>query len=478
MTILNYIDGNLVRAEGGATLENMEPALGKPYGTLPDSSQSDVDLAVQAAKKAFPFWSGLSVGDRSAHLLAISKGIEARFDELAEAESRDTGKPLALAKRMDITRAKENISFFATAILHDQDQAYHTRAGVINYTRRKPLGVVGCISPWNLPLYLFTWKIAPALAAGCTVVAKPSELSPATAFIFSQICIEAGLPKGVLNIVHGKGEVTGAAIVQHPDTKAISFTGGSDTGRLIAGTASRKFKKISLEMGGKNPAILFEDADLELAADGITKAAFTNQGEICLCGSRIHIQASVYDQFKGMLLERVRKLKVGNPKDPSTDIGALIHESHYQKVTEAIETAKEEGGRVLCGGVPVDVPDMHGGYFLMPTLIEGLSMACKTNQEEIFGPVSTLLPFEDEAEAIAQANGTGYGLSASIWTRDLARAHRTAEAVDAGVVWINTWLLRDLRTPFGGMKDSGIGREGGFEALHFFTEEKNICLTY
>jgi len=401
--------------------------------------------------------------------------IERDLDSLAEAESIDNGKPVSLAKRVDIPRAAANFRFYATAQMHVANESYETIGQAINYTLRQPLGVVGCISPWNLPLYLFTWKIAPAIAAGCCVVAKPSEVTPMTAYLLSKLCIEAGLPAGVLNIVHGLGTKTGAAIIKHDEVKAISFTGGTATGEWISREAAPKFKKLSLELGGKNPNIIFADCNYEEMLNTTLLSSFSNQGEICLCGSRIFVEKSIYEKFKHDFVERTKNLKIGNPKSPETNIGAIVSKQHFEKILSYIELAKTEGGTVLCGGNLVKVEDLNG-YFIAPTIIENLAHDCRTNQEEIFGPVVTIQPFETEEEVLSYANSVRYGLSSTIWTENLSRAHRLAAEIEAGIVWINCWLLRDLRTPFGGVKDSGMGREGGFEALRFFTEEKNICV--
>jgi aminomuconate-semialdehyde/2-hydroxymuconate-6-semialdehyde dehydrogenase len=418
----------------------------------------------------------MSVEDRSSIMMKIADGIRNRFDEFAVAESKDQGKPLWLSKAMDITRAIQNIEFFATEILHFASESHHS-SQTINYTLRSPIGIVGCISPWNLPLYLFTWKIAPALATGNCVIAKPSELTPYTATLFAEICIEAGLPAGVLNILHGTGNNIGSLIVKHPDIHAISFTGGTVTGAHIASIAAPMFKKLSLELGGKNPTIIFEDANLEQAISTTVRSAFTNQGEICLCGSRILIHDSIYEQFKTAFIKQVQQLKVGDPFEADTKIGALVSEGHINKVKSYIDLAIQEGGTVLCGGKSVYPQGAcEKGYFLEPTVIEGLPNTCRTNQEEIFGPVVTLQSFSDEEEAISLANGTTYGLAANIWTEHLSKAHRVSAALDFGIVWVNCWLLRDLRTPFGGVKHSGVGREGGFEVLRFFTEPKNVCI--
>lgn len=477
MNIQNFINGSYVDPVGNTWLDNIEPSTGKVYGRIPDSDERDVELAVNAARKAFPAWSAMSIQERSEILLNVSKGIEKRLPELALAESRDNGKPLKLATRVDIPRARDNFAFFATAILHDSAETHEMGSNGFNYTTRKPLGVAGCISPWNLPLYLFTWKIAPALASGNTVVAKPSEVTPVTAALLGEICNEAGMPAGVLNIVHGLGGKVGAAITEHPHVPALSFTGGTQTGAMIARTAAPMFKKLSLELGGKNPNIIFADCDFEDMLKTTVQSSFANQGQICLCGSRIFIERPIYDKFKEAFVEKVSNLRVGPPSEDSTQIGALVSKPHLEKVLSYVELAKSEGGTVLTGGERVQLDGEHSeGFYLRPTVIEGLEFTCRTNQEEIFGPVVTLTPFDTEEEVLAMANSTTYGLAATIWTSNLKRAHRVASLVESGIVWINCWLVRDLRTPFGGMKNSGVGREGGFEALHFFTETKNVCV--
>ncbi len=472
--ILNYIDGKFVEPAGGNFLENFEPATGKAYSLIPDSDKADVDKAVMAAKAAFPSWSALTRQERSDHLLNVSRRIMERHDELAKAESTDNGKPIWLAKRVDIPRASENFKFFATAILHDSSELHDTDGKYLNYTLRQPIGVAGCISPWNLPLYLFTWKIAPALAAGNTVVAKPSEITPMTAFLLSEICDEVGFPKGVLNLVHGLGANVGAAITEHTEVPIISFTGGTETGKTIARTAAPMFKKLSLELGGKNPNIIFDDCDLDNAIKTSLNSSFANQGQICLCGSRIYVQRGVYDEFKKRFVDDVSKMKVGDPKDADSRLGSVVSEQHFSKILSYIDLAKEEGGTVLCGGA--EAKTELGGWFIQPTVIEGLSETCRTNQEEIFGPVVTIQPFETEEEVLGYANSTKYGLASTVWTSDLTKAHRFAARLHTGIVWINCWLIRDLRTPFGGVKQSGVGREGGWEALRFFTEPKNVCI--
>jgi aminomuconate-semialdehyde/2-hydroxymuconate-6-semialdehyde dehydrogenase len=475
--ILNYINGRLQEPVNGQFLPNITPATGKQYTWIPDSDEKDVQLAVEAAQAAFQSWRRTSAEERSKVMLAIADGIERRFEELALAESIDSGKPLGLAKKMDIPRAESNFRFFGTAALHFASEAHIMEDSAINYTNRKPIGVVGCISPWNLPLYLFTWKIAPALAAGNCVIAKPSEITPMTAFLLSEICIEAGLPEGVLNIVHGLGAKTGNAIVSHPKIKAISFTGGTKTGAHIASVAAPMFKKLSLELGGKNPGIIFADCDYDKMLRTVVRSVFTNQGQICLCGSRLIIEKKIYDRFKEDFIREVQKIKVGDPMSPDSDMGALVSEAHLQKVMDYIALAKSEGGKLLTGGERVHLEgELKDGYYLQPTVFEGLGPSCKTNMEEIFGPVVTLQSFDKESEALSLANTSDYGLAASLWTSDLTRAHRFSANVETGIVWVNCWLLRDLRTPFGGVKSSGVGREGGFEAMRFFTEAQNVCV--
>jgi aminomuconate-semialdehyde/2-hydroxymuconate-6-semialdehyde dehydrogenase len=473
--ISNYINGELVSPVSGNYLDNINPAEGKVYSLIPDSDAEDVNLAVSAASDAFHYWSNLSPEKRSAFLLKIADLIDRDLHALALAESIDNGKPVSLATTMDIPRASANLRFYATAAIHFASEAHITGSDAVNYTLHKPMGVAGCISPWNLPLYLFTWKISPALAAGCTVVAKPSELAPMTAFLFSKLCIEAGLPKGVLNIIHGLGSKAGQAIVEHPNVKAISFTGGTVTGKKIASTAAPIFKKLSLELGGKNPNIIFADCDFERALETSILSSFSNQGEICLCGSRIFVERSLYETFLDAFIKKTKALVVGDPLNPGTQVGALINEAHLNKVLSYIALAKQEGGTIVTGGEQMKVLGKNG-YYLSPAVITGLSSSCRTNQEEIFGPVVTIMPFDTEQEVIDFANNTTYGLAATLWTENLKKAHRVSAEIKSGIIWVNCWLFRDLRTPFGGMKQSGIGREGGWEALNFFMDTKNVCI--
>ncbi|MDG2246816.1 MAG: aldehyde dehydrogenase [Flavobacteriales bacterium] len=476
--ILNYINGKLVEPATQKWLNNVNPATGKDYSLIPDSDASDVEEAYKAAANAFPSWSTTPYAERSQILTKLADLIGANLESLALAESIDNGKPVSLASHVDIPRAESNIRFFASAINHFHSEAHIMEDRGINYTNRKPIGVVGCISPWNLPLYLFTWKIAPALASGNTVVAKPSEVTPMTAYLLSELCIEAGLPAGVLNIVHGLGPSAGDAIISHPKIKAISFTGGTKTGAYIASKAAPMFKKLSLELGGKNPAIIFADCDFDEMLKTTVRSSFANQGQICLCGSRIFVERSIYTKFKEAFVAKVARMKAGNPLDPSTKFGAVVGKDHMNKVLEYIQLAKEEGGTVLTGGNRIFPEDeaCAEGYFIAPTVIEGLDYMCRTNQEEIFGPVVTLTPFDTEEEVLKMANSVEYGLAATVWTSHLNRAHKMAQQLESGIVWINCWLVRDLRTPFGGVKSSGVGREGGFEALRFFTEPQNVCI--
>jgi aminomuconate-semialdehyde/2-hydroxymuconate-6-semialdehyde dehydrogenase len=473
----NYINGKLLAPVGGNYIDNYHPATGKVYSLIPDSDGADVQLAVDAAKAAFPSWSVTPVEARMKVMLKIASIIERDMDAFVKAESKDNGKSVHTASVVDIPRAISNLEFFATGIMHFAAESHVTEDTAVNYTMRAPIGVVGCISPWNLPLYLFTWKIAPAIAAGNCVVAKPSEVTPMTAYMLSKACIEAGLPAGVLNIIHGLGGRCGQAIVEHKDIKAISFTGGTKTGAGIAATAAPMFKKLSLELGGKNPNIIFADCDFDAMLKTTIQSSFANQGEICLCGSRIFVERPIYEKFKTAFVEKASKLKPGDPSLTTTRMGAIVSKGHMEKILSYVELAQQEGGKILTGGKRVILDgELKEGWFIEPTVIEGLSYDCRTNQEEIFGPVVTIMPFDTVDEVVMMANSTQYGLAASIWTSNLTRAHQLAGMIQSGIIWINCWLLRDLRTPFGGMKGSGVGREGGFEALRFFTEPKNVCV--
>jgi len=474
--LYNFINGKFVAPNSNQYLEIFEPATGQTYAQVADSNSADIENAYESAQNAFGNWSSLSVKERADYLNKIAEGLESRLDEFAEYESRDTGKPISLAKSVDIPRAVSNFRFFA-----DYGQEFNFESELNNDQShnkiiRSALGVIGCISPWNLPLYLFSWKIAPALIAGNTVVAKPSEITPFTAFKLGEICQDAGLPPGVLNIIHGQGSIAGDALVNHSKIKAISFTGGTTTGKLIAKKTASSFKKLSLEMGGKNPSIIFSDCDFDKMMKTVVRSSFSNQGQICLCSSRILVEESIYEKFKTNFIQRVSDLRMGDPSEIETQFGALSSKGHFDNVIDYIEIAKQEGGKILVGGNAKKLNGRCGnGWFIEPTIIEGLNNSCRTNQEEIFGPLVTLQSFKSEKDAIQLANETEYGLSATIWTEDNEKANRVSALIDAGVIWVNCWLVRDLRTPFGGMKQSGLGREGGDEALRFFTEPKNIC---
>lgn len=475
--ITNFIGGSFRPPLNGKYLDNINPATGEVYSQTPDSDKDDIEFAVGAAKAAFPKWSGTPAEEKFKILNRIAELIDNNLDTLALAETNDNGKPLWLSKKVDIPRASSNFRFFATGLMHFSTDSHQMEGRAINYTVRQPIGVVGCISPWNLPLYLFTWKIAPALAAGNCVVAKPSEVTPMTGYLLAQICKEAGLPDGVLNIVHGNGPNCGSAIVQHPEIKAISFTGSTRAGKDIAATAAPMFKKISLELGGKNPNIIFADCDWDKMMRTTLQSSFSNQGQICLCGSRILVEETVYEKFKEEFIARAKKLTVGDPLEEQTRQGAVVSKMHFDKVMSCISLAEQEGGKILLGGNAVKPEGRcKNGYFIEPTIIEGLDARRRTNMEEIFGPVVTLQTFKTEEQALMLANASDYGLSATIWTQDITRAHRVAAQVHSGIIWVNCWLLRDLRTPFGGFKNSGVGREGGWEALRFFTEPKNVCV--
>lgn len=475
--IQNFIGGEFKDPISNQYIDNINPATGEKYGQIPNSNSQDVQAAVDAAKKAFPLWSTSTAETRFKILNRIAELIDENIDALALAETTDNGKPLSLSTRVDIPRASSNFRFFATGILHFSTESHVMEDKAVNYTMRQPIGVVGCISPWNLPLYLFTWKIAPALAAGNCVIAKPSEVTPLTSYLLSKICKEAGLPDGVLNILHGDGPSCGSAIVAHPAIKAISFTGSTRAGQHIASVAAPMFKKLSLELGGKNPNIIFADCDWNKMMKTTIQSSFANQGQICLCGSRILVEKSIYEKFKNEFIEHVKKLTVGDPLESTSKQGAVVSKAHYDKILSCIELAKQEGGKILLGGNALNLEGRCvNGYFVQPTIIEGLGANCRTNMEEIFGPVVTLQSFETEEEALALANCSEYGLASTVWTQDISKANRVANKIQAGIVWINCWLLRDLRTPFGGVKNSGVGREGGWDALRFFTEPKNVCI--
>jgi aminomuconate-semialdehyde/2-hydroxymuconate-6-semialdehyde dehydrogenase len=478
-TTLNFINGQYCDPISDDWLENINPADGTSLGKIANSTEQDVEGAVIAAANAQPQWSESTLEQRSRILSKIGDLIEENLESLAIAESEDSGKPIGRARTIEIPRAASNFHFFANAITQFSSESHESVGqNAINFTLRQPLGVVGCISPWNLPLYLFTWKIAPALAAGNCVIAKPSELTPRTAAMLGELCNQAGLPAGVLNIIQGEGPRAGQALLEHEKVKAISFTGGTATGEHVARVVAPKFKKLSLELGGKNPNIIFADCNYERALETTIHSSFANQGQICLCGSRIFVESSIYEKFKTDLIARTTQLTVSHPANEKTAIGAMVSGDHYRKVLSYFDEIDPADASILCGGKPATVEGYEQGFYIEPTIIEVQNNQCRLNQEEIFGPVVTLMPFDNEEDLITMANDVKYGLSATIWTKDLDRTMRLSKKIECGVVWINTWLMRDLRTPFGGMKNSGVGREGGLEALRFFTEPKNICIAF
>lgn len=475
-TIANFIDGEHNEPKSSSYFESVDPSTGKSFAKIPDSNYEDINQAVIAAKDAFTEWSKTSFKERSSLLRNIAKLIKKNKEELAQIESLDQGKPLWLARSLDIKRSSENFLFFASAVEHFCNTATQEQDS-LNYTWKSPLGVVGLITPWNLPLYLLTWKIAPALAMGNTLVAKPSEQTSLSAFYLSSLLQEAGLPKGVVNFVFGRGEAAGEALVKHKDVPAISFTGGTKTGQKIYSLASKHCKKISLELGGKNAQIVFADCDLDKCLATSTKAAFLNQGEICLCSSRIFVEDKIYKEFVEKFSQKTNNIVVGPPSEEKSFIGAINSEAHLNKILSYVEEAKKLGGNILCGGERLYFKGKsREGYYMSPTVITDLDPNSKVMQEEVFGPLVCISPFKSEDEAISLANNVRYGLSASLWTSSLNRAHKISQKLDVGQVWVNTWMKRDLRTPFGGCKESGFGREGGKHSLDFFSEVKNICI--
>ncbi|MET3695770.1 aminomuconate-semialdehyde/2-hydroxymuconate-6-semialdehyde dehydrogenase [Bacillus oleivorans] len=476
MDCLHFINGQFVESQNHKTFQNINPATEEVLGVVAEGGKEDVNFAVAAAKRALlgP-WKKMTVGERSKILRKIGDLILERQEELACLESLDTGKPYSLAKKIDIARAAYNFHFFADYIISVGTDAYQQDQQALHYAYRRPVGVVGLIKPWNLPLLLLTWKLAPCLGMGNTAVIKPAEWTPMTATALMKICKDAGVPDGVVNLVHGFGENSaGAAISEHPDVDAISFIGEPGTGAAIMKLAAKSLKKLSYELGGKNPNIIFADSDLDEVIDTTIKSSFINQGEVCLCGSRIYVERPMYEEFLEKFVARTKQLKVGLPDEEATDIGALVSKEHYERVLSYLEIALEDGGQFLTGGSRPE--GLNKGYFLEPTIITGLDRNSRCVREEIFGPVVTVVPFDMEEEVIMQANDTHYGLSASVWTNDLRRAHRVAQEIEAGMVWVNTWFLRDLRTPFGGMKHSGIGRTGGMHSVDFYSELTNITI--
>ncbi len=475
--LCNYIGGRFVTHSDDQWLDNTEPATGSHICRVPLSDSSDVDAAVAAARSAHLAWSALSHSERADWLDRIADALETRYEDVAALESRDTGKPISLARDVDAQRSVSNFRFFA-GMLREHEEEVFEMASATNYVVHKPVGVGALITPWNLPLYLLSWKVAPAIGMGNTVVCKPSELTPMTADLLMQVIDEVGLPAGVVNLVHGDGAGAGAPLVAHSDVDLVSFTGGTSTGEKVAASAAPAFKKLSLELGGKNASIIFADCDMESTVAGVVRAGFLNQGQICLCGSRVLVEDSIYDEFRDRFIDAVEAMRVGDPSDEATDLGALISGQHLEKVQSYVELAKQEGGNLLTGGAPCMPVEFEHGNWMAPTVIEGLSPDSRCSTEEIFGPVVTLHPFSSEDEAVAIANNTRYGLAGSVWTGDLEKGKRVSEAIETGMVWVNTWLHRDLRVPFGGVKDSGVGREGGKWSLGFFSEAMNVCVKH
>ena len=472
--VRNYINGIFVNSE--ETIEDINPATSEVIATIPRSNLNDVNEAVLAADKARDNWSSLSLDERRKWLEKIANALEARSEEIAKLESLDTGKPIKIARAVDASRSVANFRFFAEFSKDFHEQKF-LMEDATNHVIFKPVGIAGLITPWNLPLYLLSWKIAPAIVMGNTVVAKPSELTPLTANLLAEVFDEVGLPAGVVNIVHGFGHETGQAIVSHPHVNLISFTGGTITGKKVAETAAPMFKKLSLELGGKNATIVLDDVNLDSAIPEIARSGFLNQGQVCLCGSRILVSNKIWDDFLEKFIEHVSNMKVGNPSSDDSDLGALVSLSHRDKVESYIHLAEREGGKILYGGKrPSLESPFDEGSFLEPTIVSNLDYQSRTATEEIFGPVVTLHKFEKDEDAVEMANCTEYGLAGSVWTSDSARGKSLAEKIETGMVWINTWLHRDLRVPFGGVKNSGVGTEGGRWSLSFFSQPVNICV--
>jgi aminomuconate-semialdehyde/2-hydroxymuconate-6-semialdehyde dehydrogenase len=475
--LCNYVGGAFVCHSNDEWMNVLEPATGFRFGRVPLSSEEDVATAVAAARSAQPSWGALSHSERADWLDRIADALEACYEEIAALESRDTGKPISLARAVDAHRSVSNFRFFA-GILREHEEEVFEMASATNYVVSKPVGVGALITPWNLPLYLLSWKVAPAIGMGNTVVCKPSELTPMTADLLMRVIDGVGLPAGVVNLVHGDGAGAGAPLVAHSDVDLVSFTGGTATGKKVAASAAPAFKKLSLELGGKNSSIVFADCDIDSTVTGVVRAGFLNQGQVCLCGSRVLVEESAYDEFRDRFVDAVEAMRVGDPSDENTDLGALISEQHLKKVQGYVELAKQEGGTLLTGGTPCMPSGFEHGNWMAPTVIEGLSPNSRCATEEIFGPIVTLHSFSSEDEAIVIANNTNYGLAGSVWTGDLDKGKRVSEAIETGMVWVNTWLHRDLRVPFGGVKDSGVGREGGKWSLGFFSEAMNVCVKH
>jgi len=479
--ILNFIDGKFVR--GKREFADVNPADGSVIAQVAEADENLVDDAVQAARKALNGeWRRLGIRERAARLHKVADAIESRFDCFVNAEVADTGKPVTLASRLDVPRAAANFRVFADAIKMAGVESFQTETPdgtrALNYAIRKPLGVIGIVIPWNLPLLLLTWKVAPALACGNTVVVKPSEETPATATLLAEVMQEAGIPHGVYNVVHGFGpDSTGEFLTKHPDVNAVTFTGESRTGAAIMKAVAPSVKPVSFELGGKNAAIVFADCDFEETLEGLSEAVFLNTGQVCLCAERVYVERSMFEQFVEALKHKAEKLRQGAPSEQTTELGPLISAQHRAKVLSYYKLAHEEGATVVTGGgVPEFGNVLDKGFYIQPTIYTGLAESARCVKEEIFGPVCHVAPFDSEEEAIVMANDTEYGLAASVWTTNLKRGHRVAQSMNAGITWVNCWFLRDLRTPFGGVGLSGIGREGGMHSLNFYSELNNICI--
>ena len=477
--IQHYIDGRFVDSVGGETFDVLDPVTNQNYAMAAAGQQADIDAAVDAATRAFATgpWPRMKPRERARVLNRIADAVEAQDARLAELETFDTGLPITQALGQ-AQRAAENFRFFADLIVAQTDDAYQVPGAQLNYVNRKPIGVAGLITPWNTPFMLESWKLAPALASGCTVVLKPAEFTPLSASLWAGIFEGAGLPVGVFNLVNGLGEEAGDALVKHPGVPLISFTGESRTGQLIFANAAPLLKGLSMELGGKSPAVVFADADLEAAIDSTLFGVFSLNGERCTAGSRILVERSIYDEFLTRYAERASRIVVGDPHDPATEVGALVHPEHYAKVMSYVELGKTEGRLLVGGGRPAGLPDrLAEGNYVAPTVFADVPATARIFQEEIFGPVVTITPFDSDAEALELANGVRYGLAAYIWTTDLKRAHTFAQSVEAGMVWLNSHNVRDLRTPFGGVKASGLGHEGGYRSIDFYTDQQAVHIT-
>jgi len=479
--IQNYINGKFVR--GKREFADVNPADGNVIAEVTEADKNLVDDAVQAARKALlGEWGRIGVRERAAHLHKVADAIEARFDCFLKAEVADTGKPVALAAKLDVPRAAANFRVFADAVKMAGIESFQTETAdgrsALNYAVRKPLGVVGIITPWNLPLLLLTWKVAPALACGNTVVVKPSEETPATATLLAEVMKDAGIPNGVYNVVHGFGaDSSGEFLTQNPDVNAVTFTGESRTGAAIMKAVAATVKPVSFELGGKNAAIVFSDCDFEETVRGVADAVFLNTGQVCLCAERIYVERPLFARFVEALKLKAESLRAGWPMDEDTNLGPLISAQHRDKVMEYYRLAREEGATVITGGGLLKFGDARDkGFYVQPTIYTGLAESARCVKEEIFGPVCHIAPFDSADEAVAMANDTKYGLAASVWTSNLRRGHTIAQQMNVGITWVNCWFLRDLRTPFGGVGLSGIGREGGIHSLNFYSELNNICV--